>query len=79
MLQIDDPFDDFPMVIEEENDEDEKRKRNYFKASIRQNMRILDQASHWNVLLHKEALHISRSNPPLNNGLKASREPVLFR
>ena len=77
MLQMD-PFDDFPMIIEEEN-EDEKRKRNYFKASIRQNMRILDQASHWNVLLHKEAMHISRSNPPLNNGLKASREPVLFR
>ena len=78
MLQLDQNlFDDIPMIIEEEDDE--SLKRTFFKESIRQNTRILDQDSNWNVLLHKEALHISRSNPPLNNGLKASREPVLFR
>ena len=78
MLQLDQNlFDDIPMIIEEEDDE--SLKRTFFKESIRQHTRILDQDSNWNVLLHKEALHISRSNPPLNNGLKASREPVLFR
>ena len=78
MLQLDQNlFDDIPMIIEEEDDE--SLKRTFFKESNRQNTRILDQDSNWNVLLHKEALYISRSNPPLNNGLKASREPVLFR
>ena len=43
------------------------------------NTLILDQDSNWNLLLHKETLHITCSNPPLKDGLKASREAVLFR
>ena len=78
MLRIDDNiFEEIDLNTEEEDDNE--RKRNFFKESIRQNTRIIDQDSNWNVLLHKEALHISRSDPPLNKGLKASREPVLFR
>ena len=53
--------------------------REFSKEVIRQNTKIVDQDMNWNVLLHKEALHINRLNTPLNNGLKASRNPILFR
>ena len=53
--------------------------KKYSKEIIRQNTVILDEDRNWNLLLHKEALYISRLKPPLNNGLRASREPVLFR
>ena len=59
--------------------DDVNRKRLFFRETIRQHTKILDQDSNWNVLLHKEALHISRGKGLLNDGLKATREPVLFR
>ena len=66
---------------EEMNSEvdDVTRKREFFKETIRQHTKILDQDRNWNVLLHKEALQISRAKNLLNDGLSASREPVLFR
>ena len=47
--------------------DDVNRKRLYFTETIRQNTNILDQDSNWNGLLHKD------------DGLKATREHVLFR
>ena len=78
MLHIDeDAFNDLNVV--HEDDHNVLQKKEFFKETIRQNTRILDQDTNWNVLLYKEALHISRAKSPLNNGLKASREPALFR
>ncbi len=42
------------------------------------NTKIIDSSRNWNLLLYKEALHIKRRKPMLNNGLKASRELQLF-
>ena len=44
----------------------------------RQNTRITDLSSNWNVLLFKEAYHIKKNSPVLNNGFKTSREIQLF-
>ena len=78
MLNIDMDYFDSNEVVPE-NDDNMTQRKEFSKEVIRQNTCILDQDSNWNVLLYKEALHISRSNPILNCGLKASREPVLFR
>ena len=40
--------------------------------------KIIDSASHWTLLLFKEALLIRRNKPTLNHGIKASKELVLF-
>ena len=45
---------------------------------LRTNTNIIDRDDNWNLLLYKEAYHIKRSTPFLNNGLKASRELRLF-
>ena len=42
------------------------------------NNNIIDRDDNWNLLLYKEAYHIKRLTPFLNNGLKASRELRLF-
>ena len=42
------------------------------------NTKVLDSSNNWNILLYKEALHIRRRKPEMNNGLKASRELSLF-
>ena len=47
-------------------------------VSVGDNTDIIDSASNWNILLIKEALHIKRWKPDLNNGLKASKELQLF-
>ena len=46
--------------------------------TVRSNTKIIDSDDDWNLLLYKEAYHIKRSSPSLNNGLKASRELCLF-
>ena len=43
------------------------------------NTTIIDRASHWSLLLFKEALAIRQQNPTLNHGLKASKEFQVFR
>ena len=53
--------------------------RDFSKNLVRQHTKVLDQDDNWNVLLYKEALYITRLNSPLNSGLKASRDLVLFR
>ncbi len=53
--------------------------RKFAIQSIQNEVKILDNDSNWNQLLYKEALWIERSNPSLNNGLKASRQLKLFR
>ena len=45
---------------------------------VRQNTRITDLSSNWNVLLFKEAYHIKKNSPVLNNYFKVSREIQLF-
>ena len=45
---------------------------------LRDNTNIIDRDDNWNLLLCKEAYHIKRSTPFLNNGLKARRELRLF-
>ena len=47
-------------------------------SAVRSNTKIIDSDDNWNLLLYKEAYHIKRSSPSLNNGLKASRELCLF-
>ena len=50
----------------------------YLTHTVRVNTKIIDSDVNWNLLLYKEAYHIKRSAPSLNNGLKASRELCLF-
>lgn len=52
--------------------------RDYNLNCIENNVKIIDSASNWNILLLKEALYIKRKRPLLNHGLKASRELFLF-
>ena len=52
--------------------------KEFFTETVRSNTKIIDSDDNWNLLLYKEAYHIKRSSPPLNNGLKASRELCLF-
>ena len=47
--------------------------RKFAIHSIQNGVKILDNDPNWNQLLYKGALWIERSNPTLNNGLKASR------
>ena len=43
------------------------------------NRHIIDRSNNWSLLLFKEAYHIRRSDPPLNHGARASKEPTVFR
>ena len=52
--------------------------RSYQLNCVENNIKVIDSASNWNILLLKEALYIKRSSPVLNHGLKASRELFLF-
>ena len=45
---------------------------------VKNNVRIIDSHSNWNVLLYKEAIKIKELKPLLNIGLKASKELDLF-
>ena len=45
---------------------------------VKNNVRIIDSHSNWNVLLYKEAVKIKELKPLLNIGLKASKELNLF-
>ena len=44
--------------------------KNFFTETVRSNTKIIDSDDNWNLLLYKEAYHIKRSSPSLNNGLK---------
>ena len=52
--------------------------KEFFAQTVRDNTNIIDSDDNWNLLLYKEAYHIKRLTPFLNNGLKASRELRLF-
>ena len=52
--------------------------KEFFAQTVRDNTNIIDRDDNWNLLLYKEAYHIKRLTPFLNNGLKASRELCLF-
>ena len=45
---------------------------------VKDNVRIIDSYSNFNVLLYKEAIKIKELKPLLNIGLKASKEVNLF-
>ena len=45
--------------------------KEYLTHTVRVNTKIIDSDDNWNLLLYKEAYHIKRSAPSLNNGLKA--------
>ena len=45
---------------------------------VKDNVRIIDSYSNFNVLLYKEAIKIKELKPLLNIGLKASKELNLF-
>ena len=53
-------------------------KKEFLTQTERDNTNIIDRDDNWNLLLYKEAYHIKRLTPFLNNGLKASRELRLF-
>ena len=52
--------------------------KEFFAQTVRDNTNIIDRDDNWNLSLYKEAYHIKRLTPFLNNGLKASRELRLF-
>ena len=45
---------------------------------VQNNTTVLDYDDNSNLLLYKEAFHIKRQSPSLDNGLKSSRELYLF-
>ena len=45
---------------------------------VQNNTMVLDYDDNWNLLLYKEAFHIKRQLPSLNNGLKSSKDLYLF-
>ena len=45
---------------------------------VKNNVRIIDSHSHWNVLLYKETIIIRELKPLLNIRLKASKKLNLF-
>ena len=45
---------------------------------VRQNTGIINGSNNWNILLFKEAFHIKKKCPMLNNSVKTSREMQLF-
>jgi len=49
-------------------------KNEYAINAVQNNISVLDYDDNWNLLLYKEAFHIKRQSPSLNNGLKSSRE-----
>ena len=46
--------------------------------SVRNNTGLLAQNDHWDQLCYLESLHIKRSSPTLNCGIKATKELALF-
>ena len=47
--------------------------------TVRENTRVIDTDSNWNILLFKEACYIKNKGALLNKGLKASHELLLFK
>ena len=45
-------------------------RKEFLIQTVRDNTNIIDRDDNWNLLLYKEAYHIKRSTPFLNNGLK---------
>ena len=52
--------------------------KDYVINVVQNNTTVLDFDDNWNLLLYKDAFHIKRQSPSLNNGLKSSRELYLF-
>ena len=47
-------------------------------STAKESINIIDRATRWAIILFNEGLDIKEENPPLNNGLKASKELKLF-
>ena len=59
-----------------ETERDKFDKKIYIASTAIENIITIDRARWWGILLFKEAFHIKEKN--LNNGLKASKELILF-
>ena len=59
-------------------DEASTTKKELYVENIRQNIKVIDSALRWDMLLFKEALTIKRNRPILNIGMTATKEPQLF-
>ena len=68
----------FPDIFSNKTGPPSTTTKESFTETVRSNTKIIDSDDNWNLLLYKEAYHIKRSSPSLNNGLKASRELCLF-
>ena len=51
----------------------------HIESAVADNWRILDSNSNWVQLCFLESLYIKRLKPKINDGLKASKELLLFR
>ena len=67
-----------PDIFINNNPHSSAMNKEYLTHTVRVNTKIIDSGDNWNLLLYKEAYHIKRQAPSLNNGLKASRELCLF-
>ena len=52
--------------------------RNFLINTVKTNIKVLDRAAHWDILLIKEGLYIKNLNPTLNNGFQYTYQPHLF-
>ena len=59
-------------------DEASTTKKELYVENIRQNIKAIDSALRWDMLLYKEALTIKRNRPTLSSGMTATKEPQLF-
>ena len=57
----------------------EVNEKNHILNAVKDNFRIIDTCDNWSQLSYLEAYYIKSFNPLLNDGLKASRELVLFK
>ena len=67
-----------PDIFLNNNPSSTEMNKEHLTHIVRVNTKIIDNDDNWNLLLCKDAYHIKRSAPSLNNGLKASRELCLF-
>ena len=52
--------------------------KNSLIQAVRDNTKVLDKASNWDILQIKEGLCIKNFSPTLNNGFQYTHQPQLF-
>ena len=52
--------------------------KNSLIQAVRDNTKLLDKASNWDILQIKEGLYIKNFSPTLNNGFQYTRQLQLF-